>query len=143
VRRSGNEDSPGHTRPRLSVCSAPVYSEATPSDLFPDRHVRIKAKEVRHAGPRVCDQREGLRAQVSSGSIRLFGRDAYVGAALASVKVTFFESLEGLEARVNDQCVAVLQDYRTFRHMPCYDWRHLPLVLYFEQYERVTWSANC
>jgi hypothetical protein len=83
------------------------------------------------------------KAIPATGSIRLFGRDAYVGAALASVKVTFFESLEGLEARMNDQCVAGLQDYRTFRHTPCYDWRHLPLVLYFEQYERVTWSANC
>ena len=45
-----------------------------------------------------------------TGSIRLFGRDAFLGESLAGVDVTFFESLEGLEARLNGQCVAVLRD---------------------------------
>jgi transposase InsO family protein len=71
----------------------------------------------------------------ATGSIRLFGREAYVGAALARVEVTFFESLDGLEARMNGQCVAVLRDYRTFRQMPSYEWKHLPPILYFEPYE--------
>jgi hypothetical protein len=65
----------------------------------------------------------------------MFGREAYVGAALARIEGTFFESLDGLEARMNGQCVAVLRNYRTFRQMPSYEWKHRPPILYFEPYE--------
>jgi hypothetical protein len=51
----------------------------------------------------------------ATGTLRLFGRDAYLDAALGGVGVTFFESLEGLEARLNGRCVAVLPEYHTFK----------------------------
>lgn len=80
----------------------------------------------------------GRKTIPATGSIRLFGRDAYVGAAWASVEVTLVESLEGLEARLNGQCVAVLRDYRTFKQMTCYRSHRLPPVLYFEPAVPVT-----
>jgi hypothetical protein len=73
----------------------------------------------------------------ATGDIRLFGRNASLGAALANVEVTFWESLAGLDARINGQCVVVLREYRTFKQMAVYRWDQLPLVLSFEPYEPV------
>jgi hypothetical protein len=42
----------------------------------------------------------GRKTIPATGSIRLFGRDAYLG-TMAGREVTFFESLEGLEAQFN------------------------------------------
>ena len=39
---------------------------------------------------------------------------------------------EGLEARHNGQCLAVLRDYRTFRQMLCYRGHLLPPSFHFE-----------
>jgi hypothetical protein len=74
----------------------------------------------------------GRQVIPATGSIRLFGREAYLGAALGGVGVTFYESLEGLEARLHGQCVAVLREYRTFKQMTCYRGHQLPPALYFE-----------
>jgi hypothetical protein len=73
-----------------------------------------------------------------SGSIRLFGRNAYLDIALEGVKEVFYETLEGLEVRVKSKCLAILRDYRTFRQLPCYEREKLPPVLYFETYGGVT-----
>ena len=78
----------------------------------------------------------GHKVIPATGRIRLLGREAHVGAALANVDVVFWESLEGLEVRHNGQCVALLRDYRTFRQMTVYREQQLPPVLYFEPYER-------
>ena len=63
---------------------------------------------------------------------------------MAGREVTFFESLEGLEARFNGEC-AVLKDYRTFKQMVMhYRQRELPPAFYFEPYKTVICpSANC
>jgi hypothetical protein len=77
----------------------------------------------------------GRKIIPATGRIRMFGRNAHIGKIWANVEVTFFESLEGLEARLNGQWrgVAVLKDYRSFRQMPPYRWsRELPRALYFE-----------
>jgi hypothetical protein len=79
----------------------------------------------------------GRKRIPATGDIRLFGRNASLGAALANVAVTFWESLAGLEARMNGQCVAVLREYRTFKQMAVYRWNQLPPVLAFEPYESV------
>jgi hypothetical protein len=71
----------------------------------------------------------------ATGSIRLFGRNAYVGMMLANTEVTFWESLEGLEARVDGTCVTVLRDYRTYRQMTCYRRRELPPFFSFEVHQ--------
>lgn len=68
----------------------------------------------------------------ATGSIRLFGRNAYVGRMWANTEVTFWESLEGLEARVEGTCVTVLRDYRTYLQMTCYRRRELPPFFFFE-----------
>ena len=75
------------------------------------------------------DVLDSLESQVSyevsrkvisaTGTIRLFGRDAYVGTMLANTAVVFWESLEGLEARVDGTCVTILRHYRTYRQMTC------------------------
>jgi hypothetical protein len=71
----------------------------------------------------------------ATGSMRLFGRNAYVGTMLANTEVAFWESLEGLEARIDGTCITVLQDYRTYRQMTCYRRRELPPFLAFEVYQ--------
>jgi len=78
------------------------------------------------------------RKIIPPGYIRLFGRDAYLTEALANVEVTFWESVEGLEARVNGQCMAILRGYRTFRQMTVYMENELPPILYFEPYEQAS-----
>jgi len=62
----------------------------------------------------------GRKVVPATEGIRLFSREAYLSAALANVEGTFWESMEGLEARVDEQCVAVLRDYRTFKQMAVY-----------------------
>ena len=67
----------------------------------------------------------------ATGTIRLFNRDAHLG-AMAGREVTLFESLEGLEARFNGER-AVLKNYRTFQQLDA-PWRRdeLPPAFYFE-----------
>jgi transposase InsO family protein len=79
----------------------------------------------------------GRKTIPATGRIRLLGRNAYVGKMTANVEVTFFESLEGLEAWVNGQCVAVLKDYRTFKQMKMHYLGELPRAFYFEPYKPV------
>lgn len=43
----------------------------------------------------------GRRTLSAVGSFRIFNRDAYVDVAFANQEVIFFESLEGLEARID------------------------------------------
>ncbi len=74
----------------------------------------------------------GRKTIPPTGCIRLFGRDAFLGEALAKLEITFCESLEGLEAWHNGQCKAVLRDYRTFTHLLAYRTQLLPSVFYFE-----------
>jgi hypothetical protein len=100
-------------------------------------------EQHRMALPWVLDQLEsyacyevGCKMIPATGCIRLFGRNASLGAVLANVEVTFWESLTGLEARVNGQCVVVLREYRTFKQMAVYRWKQLPQVLSFEPYEQ-------
>jgi hypothetical protein len=81
---------------------------------------------------------KGRKVLPATGRIRLFGREASLTAALANVEVTSWERVEGLEARVNGQCVAVLREYRTLRQMTVYRRNELPPVLYFEPYERAS-----
>jgi hypothetical protein len=55
--------------------------------------------------------------------------------SIAGHEVTFFESLEGLEARYNGQC-EVLKNYRTFKQLNF--WRgELPPAFHFEPYKPV------
>jgi transposase InsO family protein len=74
----------------------------------------------------------GRKLIPATGTLRLFGRDASLGTAWAGVAMTFCESLEGLEARLNGQCVAVLRDDRTFKQRACYDKPRLPPTFHFE-----------
>ena len=67
----------------------------------------------------------------ATGGLRLCGRNAFLGAVLAHVEVTFWESLTGLEAQVNGPCVVVLREYRTFKQLAVYRWNQRPLVLSF------------
>jgi hypothetical protein len=59
----------------------------------------------------------GRKIIPATGRIRLLGGNAYIGKVAANIEVTFFESLDGLEAWINGQCVAVLRDYRTFKQI--------------------------
>jgi hypothetical protein len=59
----------------------------------------------------------GRKTIPATGRIRFLGRNAYVGEMAANIEVTFFESLDGLEAWIHGQCVAVLEDYRTFKQI--------------------------
>ncbi len=73
------------------------------------------------------------------GSIRMCNRDAYVGREFAGIEIGLFETLEGLEARVEDQCVAILRGYRDMWRIYPWLWdKELPAALYFERQERAT-----
>ena len=43
--------------------------------------------------------------------------------------------LDGLEARLDGQCMAVLQDDRTFKHMACFQWNRRLEAFSFEPCE--------
>ncbi|MGB3222964.1 MAG: DDE-type integrase/transposase/recombinase [Desulforhopalus sp.] len=100
---------------------------------------RLNEEHSRAASPEVLDYLEsyaryeiGRRILSASGSLRMFNRDAYVDVTLAKREVVFSESLNGLEARIDNQCVAVLRDYRTYRQMVGYRQSELPPVLNFD-----------
>jgi transposase InsO family protein len=80
----------------------------------------------------------GRKTIPATGRIRLLGRNAYIGKRAANIEVTFFESLDGLEAWINGQCVAVLRDYRTLKQI-AFHWRRgrLPQAFYFEPFTPV------
>ena len=99
-------------------------------------HTRIANADVLARLESYAAYEMGHKVIPATGCLRLFGREAHVGAALANVAVVFWESLEGLEVRRNGQCVAVLRDYRTFRQMTLYREQQLPPVLYFEPYKQ-------
>ena len=74
------------------------------------------------------------------GRMRLFGRAAYIDASLAGTEVTIHETLEGLEVQRDGQPIALLRDYRRWRHLYWgYELSKLPSAFYFEPYD----GANC
>ena len=75
----------------------------------------------------------GRKTIPATGRIRLLGRNAYIGKMAANIEVTFLESLDGLEAWIYGQCMAVLRDYRTLKQI-AFHWRRgrLPQAFYFE-----------
>jgi hypothetical protein len=72
------------------------------------------------------------------GYIPMFGRIAYVGRAWKEQKITLIETLEGLEAHAEGQCVAVMRDYWKYRKQPSWEWRTIPPRLHFRPYEKAT-----
>jgi hypothetical protein len=72
------------------------------------------------------------------GNIRLLSRDANVGMTWAGIELAFVETLNGLEARIEERCVAVLSDWWTIRKLSKWDRERLPPVLYFESYKKAT-----
>jgi hypothetical protein len=59
-----------------------------------------------------------------------------VGQEFAGVEITLVETLAGPEARVGDQCIGVLWEYRDLQHLYPWERDRLPLVLPFEGQER-------
>jgi transposase InsO family protein len=95
---------------------------------------RPASQEVLASLERYASYEVARKVISATGSIRLFGRNAYVGMMLANTEVTFWESLEGLEARVNGVCLTILRDYRTYLQMTSYRRRELPPFFFFEAY---------
>jgi len=100
---------------------------------------RLNEEHSRTAPADVLDNLEsyaccetGRRILSDSGSFRMFNREAHADAALANKEVILFESLEGLEARVDGQSIAILRDCRAYTHLSWVDLRNLPPVLNFE-----------
>jgi transposase InsO family protein len=71
------------------------------------------------------------------GYIPMFGRITYVGRAWRERELTFVETLEGLEAHAEGQCVAIMRDYWKYRKLPTWERRTIPPRLYFRPYEKV------
>jgi hypothetical protein len=100
-------------------------------------------EQHRMALPWVLDRLEsyasyevGCKVIPPTGNIRLFGRNAYLDVTLAGVEVTFCETLAGLEARVEGQCVMLLRGYRDMRQLSSWQWSQLPPVLFFEPQDK-------
>jgi hypothetical protein len=72
------------------------------------------------------------------GYIPMFGRIAYVGTVWSGTEMTFVETLEGLEAHAEGQCMAIMRDYWKYRKLPSWERRTIPPRLYFRPYERAT-----
>ena len=104
-------------------------------------------EQDRFALPQVLDNLESyaryeVRRKIipPDGGIRMFNRTAYVGREFAGVEGRFFETLEGLEARVEGRCVGVLRGYRNMWRIYPWLWpEELPAVLHFERQE----VGNC
>jgi transposase InsO family protein len=109
---------------------------------------RLRLQEQhRMALPRVLDQLEdyatirvGSRVLPHRGYVRLLTRKAYFDPSLCGLEVTLYETVEGLEMRYEDQPVAVLRDYQSFRQLLN---RHrfdeeLPDAFFFESYSEST-----
>jgi hypothetical protein len=106
---------------------------------------RLKEAHERTASQDVLDNLENQagyevarKVTSATGTIRLFGRDAHVGLMWANTEVVFWESLEGLEARVDGTGIAILRDYRTYLKMTCSRWWDLPSSLSFEACQLLT-----
>ena len=78
----------------------------------------------------------------ADGSIKMFGRKAYLGEHLAGVEVMLVETLDGLEAQVDGQSVGLLRNYRDMRQLSNWDWRKLQQALYFEKEKWVACPLN-
>jgi hypothetical protein len=105
---------------------------------------RLK-EQTRVAFPEVLDRLEEFACYEvsrtvipSDGMVRVLGRKGYVGQEFAGAKIRLVETVEGLEARVDDQCIGVLREYRDMQHLYPWDRSNLPPILYFEKYERAT-----
>jgi hypothetical protein len=72
------------------------------------------------------------------GYIPMLGRIAYVGRAWRQREITLVETLEGLEAQIEGQCVAIMTDYWKFRKLPSWERETIPPRLYFRPYKKVT-----
>jgi hypothetical protein len=102
--------------------------------------VRFNEEHSRAVLPDVLDHLESYacyelerRTLSTSGGFRMLNREVHVDAALANKEVVFFESLDGLEAMVDGQSIAVLRDWRTYKQMMVpYRHKEIPQVLYFE-----------
>jgi hypothetical protein len=72
------------------------------------------------------------------GYIQMFGRIAYVGRTWREREITLVETLEGMEAPIEGQCMAIMKDYWKFRKLPSWERRTIPPRLYFQQEKRAT-----
>jgi hypothetical protein len=52
--------------------------------------------------------------------------------------MTFAESLDGLEAQIEGQCVAIMKDYWKSQKLPSGERRTTPLRSYFQPFDRTT-----
>ena len=94
---------------------------------------RLNEEHSRAAPPALFDQlvsyagyEIGRRTLSAAGSFRMFNREACVDTRLGNREVTFVGNLEGLEARVDGQSIALLRDYRSYAHMSWVQQQNLP-----------------
>jgi len=97
-----------------------------------EEHSRTASSEMLDHMEYFASYETGCRVLSASGSFRMFNRQACVDTRLANREVAFFESLDGLEARIDGQSIAVLRDYRSYTHMSWVEQQNLPSVLNFE-----------
>jgi transposase InsO family protein len=97
-----------------------------------EEHSRAACSEMLDHLESYASYETGRRTLSAAGSFRLFNREACVDRRLGNSEVTFFETLEGLEARIDGEDIAVLRDYRSYTHMSWVEQRSLPPVLNFE-----------
>ena len=73
-----------------------------------------------------------------NGCIRRLGRTADLALALRGVAVTLYETLPGLEVKVEGTRFSLLRNYQTYRQVPTSVRHKLPAGFYCEQYHEVT-----
>ena len=61
-----------------------------------------------------------------------------MGTSLVGVEAAFVAPLDGLEARIDGQCVALLKEYWALRKLSSWERARLPSLLFFEPWEWVT-----
>ena len=109
-----------------------------PSITRRKQHDRLASQELLDRLERFA--RYELKRKVVSryGYIPVVGRVAYVGRAWRQREITLVETLEGLEAQIEGQCVAIMTAYWKFRKLPSWERGAIPPRLYFRPYERAT-----
>jgi hypothetical protein len=76
------------------------------------------------------------QTQVIMTRTGILGRKGYVGREFAGIEIALVETLEGLEARVGNQCIGVLREYRDLQHLYPWEREKLPSILPFEAQKR-------
>jgi hypothetical protein len=107
-----------------------------------NEHVRLAPQELLDRLESFARYEVKRKVVSRYGYIQMLGRVVYVGRAWKEREITLVETLAGLEAQIEGQCVAMMKDYWKFRKLPSWERKTIPPRLYFQPDKRATHPQN-